>query len=99
MITIARRNTPRAVYIGRPTPLGNPFVMNDESERDDVCDAYERWFNEQLASNASHAPFTLALRHLETLAAHGDLILGCYCAPKRCHGDTIKAYLERKLNE
>ena len=31
-----------AVYVGRGTPWGNPFVMRAESERDAVCDRFER---------------------------------------------------------
>jgi hypothetical protein len=31
-----------AVYVGRGTPWGNPFVMRKESDRDEVCDRFER---------------------------------------------------------
>ena len=31
-----------AVYVGRPSPLGNPFAMKSEADRDRVCDAYDK---------------------------------------------------------
>lgn len=37
-----------AVYVGRGTPWGNPFVMNQESHRDAVCDAFEKLVLPQL---------------------------------------------------
>jgi hypothetical protein len=31
-----------AVYVGRGTPWGNPFIMRAEFERDSVCDRFEQ---------------------------------------------------------
>lgn len=30
-----------AVYIGRGSPYGNPFVIGKHGDRDDVCDRFE----------------------------------------------------------
>lgn len=30
-----------AVYVGRGSPWGNPFVMGVDGDRDQVCDAFE----------------------------------------------------------
>lgn len=71
------------VYIGRGSKWGNPFAMknNSQEERDRVCDAYEEWF------------WTTDLpNHIPELV---DQVLGCFCKPKRCHGD----FLARKANE
>lgn len=84
-----------AIYIGRGSPLGNIFVMKDELERDMVCDNYEVWFNEKVKQND---PVVMReLRRLYKLAKQGDVVLGCYCSPKRCHGDTIKKFLDRYI--
>lgn len=32
---------PDAVYIGRGSPYGNPFVIGKHGTRDEVCDRYE----------------------------------------------------------
>ena len=66
-----------AVYIGRGSPFGNPFVIGKDGTRDDVCDKYE-WM---LAYNPS-------LRDLVKAKLKGkDLV--CFCKPQRCHGDTL----------
>lgn len=31
-----------AVYIGRGSPYGNPFVIGKDGTRDEVCDRYEK---------------------------------------------------------
>ena len=41
----------------------------------------------------------LELFRLVRLAKKGDLYLGCYCAPRACHGDVIKAEIEWILAE
>lgn len=95
-IIVARKNHPLAHYIGRPTPLGNPFVIGGEWTRDIVCDRYEKWFHIMLAKHNDDV-----LRELERLLNIADqeltLILGCYCAPLRCHGDTIKKWLDHRF--
>ena len=61
-----------AVYVGRGTPWGNPFIMKRESERDFVCDLFE----------------IDILPKLDVSALRGkDLV--CWCAPKRCHADSL----------
>lgn len=93
IIKVGRIHVSNAVNIERPTPLGNPFILNVHGDRDEVCDKYEEWFKEQLATQ--NPKFLNALRDLYLQAKRdGYLTLGCYCAPKRCHGDTIKKFLD-----
>lgn len=64
------------VYIGRPSKWGNPFVIGRDGTRDDVIARYEAWLLEQP----------------ELLAALPELAgktLGCWCAPRACHGDVL----------
>lgn len=97
MITIVNiRNNKADVYCGRGSALGNPFVMHNETQRDDVCNRYETHFNHQVRELKDEAMLK-QLRMIWTLAKKGDVSLGCYCAPKRCHCDTIKAYIEEHL--
>jgi hypothetical protein len=70
-----------AVRIDRSTRYGNPFLLNEDGDRDDVCDAYERHY-------LPHKPSIT-----ERIDA-GDLtgkVLVCHCFPKRCHGDCLAA--------
>jgi hypothetical protein len=92
-ITVGKRWDKGAEYIGRPSPLGNPYYMANESQRDRVCDQYEAWFKQRLRVEDPVVMHELARLHA-TATRTGHLVLGCYCAPKRCHGDTIKRWLD-----
>lgn len=51
-----RSSNAEVVYIGRPgrgragSPLGNPYVLKDESHRDAVVEQYRRWLWQQVRS-------------------------------------------------
>jgi len=95
VIKIVQTRNEASEYVGRGSPLGNPYPMKDasETERNRVCDQYQVWFDFMLAN--AEPTFMEELNRLTKIAMNGDLSLGCYCAPKRCHGQTIKAYIEK----
>ncbi len=68
-----RTEPPGAVYIGRGSPYGNPFVIGKDGDRDDVCDKFEREILPSLDVSA------LRGKHLVCFCApkrcHGDAIL------------------------
>jgi hypothetical protein len=71
------------VYIGRPSKWGNPFSHKDGTlaefrvgSRDEAVDAYRDWIATQ--------PDLLA-----DLPELRGKVLGCWCAPQRCHGDVL----------
>ena len=66
-----------AVYIGRGSPWGNRFVIGRDGTRDEVCDKYDAWLDTQPA----------LLARLPDLQGRN---LVCFCAPRRCHGDTLR---------
>lgn len=70
-----------AVYVGRPSPYGNPYVMKAESERDAVCDAFEAALARKFERDPS------ARERLKEALRGKDLV--CWCAPKRCHAETL----------
>ena len=80
---------PWDVKVDRSSVLGNPFYMKSESHRDEVCENYAEWFK------ANKSPtFYLELKRLcELYKEHGKLNLYCWCAPKRCHAETIRQHL------
>ena len=64
------------VYIGRPSKWGNPFPLVKESDRARIIAQYRTWL----------------LKQPSLLAALGELknkTLGCWCAPRPCHGDVL----------
>lgn len=73
------------IYIGRPSPLGNPFCMNGEGDRERVIAQYKEW----LKGEYQHRYSIRKLLH-DMANTQEDLILICWCAPKACHGDIIK---------
>jgi hypothetical protein len=77
--------------IDRKSPLGNPFFMKGEYERHIVCDKYEEYFNKKALYN-QHVKVYLN-KILTELKTNKKVRLFCWCAPKRCHAETIKKWL------
>jgi hypothetical protein len=75
------------VYIGRPSPLGNPFLLRDASDdvqRIQVIEKYRNWFNIKIEEDPVFRAQVEAVRGKD---------LGCWCAPRPCHGDVIVEWL------
>lgn len=68
---------PGSLRVDRGTDWGNPFIMKTKKDRDYVCDLYEQYAIWRLKVE----PFWLA--------ALRDHDLACWCAPKRCHAETL----------
>ncbi len=66
-----------AVYIGRPSKWGNPFIIGRDGDRADVIAKYRL-----IIENAPDARATIK-RELKGK----DLV--CWCAPDGCHGDIL----------
>lgn len=93
MKVVVTRVGPEAQNVGRPTALGNPFFMRDESMRNEVCDEYEKWFKDKVEKE-DPAVMGQLKRLLSIGKKTGTINLGCYCAPRRCHADTIARFLK-----
>jgi len=68
-----------AVRIDRSTRYGNPFVLNEDGDRDQVCDAYEHCY-------LIHKPSITDRIDAGELSGK---VLVCHCHPQRCHGDCL----------
>ena len=66
-----------AVYIGRGSPYGNPFVIGKDGTRNEVIAKYRDY----LLSN----PDLLSM--VKSNLRGEDLV--CFCAPRPCHGDIL----------
>ena len=64
-------------YIGRGSIFGNPFKIPKHGSRTTVIRRFEAYArkNKRLMAAISKLP--------------ENAVLGCYCAPKACHGDVI----------
>lgn len=81
------KRDPHDIYIGRPSKWGNPFThlvgkgtlaTFVVGTRDEAVDAYAEWIKTQ--------PHLMA-----ALPELRGKVLGCWCAPQRCHGDVLAA--------
>jgi len=84
------------IYCGRGSPLGNPYPMKNSSDRDRVCDEYEKYFYRSVEVIGDKGMVN-QLNKIAELAGKGDVNLVCFCAPKRCHCETIKRYVEEQM--
>lgn len=88
VVTVVNIRSERAsIAICRPTRLGNPIILRREEDRDDVLAEFAAWW---------YAEEQRPLREYALKYIPNDAALGCYCAPKRCHGDIIAGYLNWK---
>jgi len=80
------------IYIGRGSIYGNPFTHIKDREtkaefvvatRSEAIESYREWIKSQ----------PNILQKLETLRGKR---LGCFCAPKTCHGDILVELLNGK---
>lgn len=107
MITVVNKKTFKGdgIYIGRPSPLGNPFTIGPDGTRDEVIAKYEKWLPMALESKSAFlfCGKVFGLERLEEvrrefqrikdLTEEGDVVLICWCVPERCHGDILKKML------
>ena len=77
---VNRRKSSFDVYIGRPSKWGNPFEIGKDGTREEVIKKFEADFRKRLGDNPQLITDLLLLN---------GKILGCYCAPKPCHGDVL----------
>ena len=81
------------IYIGRPSPLGNPFVIGRDGDKEKVIRKYRDFLKTAIQNGAG---IKAELDRLEELNKKGDVVLICWCAPSKCHGDIIKEIIEAK---
>lgn len=78
------KKEPFDVYIGRPGPWGNPFSHKPQSRAEVKVDSREEaiaCYEEYLRQNPEL--IEKVKRELK------GKVLGCWCAPKACHGDVL----------
>ena len=82
---------PGQVYVGRPSPLGNPYALGRDGSREQLIDRYRRWLWAQLQAPGSAQE--RELRRLLAQARSGELELLCWCAPLPCHAEVVRSAL------
>ena len=64
-----------AVYIGRPSKWGNPFVIGLDGTREEVISKYANWLHKSGL--------------IEQVGELRGKDLVCWCSPLPCHGDVL----------
>jgi len=83
--------------VDRQSVLGNPYTQYNCGDRDAVCDKYADHFKDIVSGarpNVGYHFMEELNRLLKIYKKYGQLYLFCWCAPKRCHAETIKKWLE-----
>ena len=101
-----RTGQPYDFRCDRKSPVGNPYTMHNESERDEVCEQYESLFDQTMHDNtlddntvgplfnSNVGKFRAYIQQIVNFHnQHGHVTLACWCAPKRCHCETIKQWV------
>jgi hypothetical protein len=71
------KHSPYDVYIGRPGPWGNPFIIGQHGDREQVINKYR-----QMIINDKQL-YERAQKELK------GKVLACWCSPLPCHGDAL----------
>lgn len=73
-----------AIYIGRGSKYGNPYIIGKHGTREDVIEKYTIYLDNQI--DIGNITIT------ELADMHGyDLV--CFCKPLPCHGDILLRYI------
>jgi hypothetical protein len=78
---------------GFHSPLGNPFVIGRDGDREEVIRKYRDFLKTAIHNDAR---IKAEFERLEELNKKGDAVLICWCSPSNCHGDIIKELIEGK---
>ena len=71
--------------------FANPFKIGVDGTREEVIEKYEIWLRNRLENDPQLT---------EELLKLDGKVLGCWCAPKKCHGDTLlKLIRELKMDK
>ena len=88
-----KNNKEECFKIDRSSIFGNPFIIGKDGNRDEVIDKYKKYFLNRIKEDLH---FRFCVKQLIDYAEDNDLVLGCWCYPKKCHGDIIKEFIERQ---
>jgi hypothetical protein len=89
-----------ATYVGRGSPLGNPYSHRPSvaavvkvKSREEAIKRYRVWLEHQIDEPGHARMFFLDL--VKFYKDFGTLKLACWCAPKACHAEVIAEMVEK----
>ncbi len=76
-----------SAYVARPSPLGNPYAIGPDGDRQTVIARYRDWLTARIAERDPVVCTAL-------LGIRPDQPLSCHCAPAPCHAAVIADVLD-----
>lgn len=80
----------QAAYVARPSPLGNPYAIGPDGNREEVIERYRVWLSARIAERDPVVCTAL-------LGIRPEQPLSCHCAPAPCHATVIAEVLDGGL--
>lgn len=88
---------PYDVYIGRGSPVGNPFSHKEGTKasykvetREEAVEYFEHYIRKRIEHDIPMREYIMSLK---------GKTLGCFCKPQACHGDVIVKIIEELSSE
>lgn len=80
------------IRIDRKTWLGNPFIIGEDGDRNEVIEKYKIYFDRKMLNDKEFKESFYQLA--EDYKRYETIQLACWCSPQKCHGDILKQALE-----
>ena len=81
-----------AAYVARPSPLGNPYAIGPDGNRNEVIARYHDWLTARIAERDPVVCTAL-------LGIRLGQSLSCHCAPAPCHAAVIAEVLDEGVQD
>jgi len=79
---------PCEIFIGRPSKWGNPFREDVHGTKAECVEQYRIWLMKPEQKWI-----------LDDILELDGKVLGCYCYPKKCHGNELINFIEAAKNK
>jgi len=81
------QRTDNIIIIDRSSPWGNPYVMGEDGDRNEVCDKHIVWLNEWIKNKKEIIVNGFSNKWVvENINKLRGKDIACWCDPLRCHG-------------
>jgi hypothetical protein len=95
MTVVNCQNEKYDIFIGRMHSgnehFGNPFIIGQDGQRQVVIEKFEEWLSGSAYMDVEPERRKWIIANLSMLKGKR---LGCFCAPKSCHGDILEEFAE-----
>jgi len=92
------------VYVGRGSPLGNPYTSRKNSkanfqvpDKETAISKYKEYLLEEISKE--NVKILKEIHKIENKIRKGNVNLICYCYPKKCHAEVIREVILKRTNK